>query len=216
GRESAMGERGTWALTAAAPGVFGYTAGALLEASDDCEPPAEAFLAAVPESRRERAEASLVRASLELKRGGRSFPVFAYGAALLRESRRRSGKSRVEIHERTEGCGVGRRLARHDLDGNLYAIRFAKTRPHGGQTLLLLGSYRQSRIHWELFELGGDEALWSHDHHRSAGMGAGIEVRTEVREGGDYFPVVVEDEGDVAMRVRARAVSGVSRRWCRM
>ncbi|MEO0324341.1 MAG: hypothetical protein AAF447_15375 [Myxococcota bacterium] len=197
GRESAMGERGTWALTAAAPGVFGYTAGALLEAHEGCEPPTEAFLSAVPGSQRERAEASLVRASLELRRGGRGVPVFAYGAALLRESRRREGRSRVEIFERSGECALGRRLARHDLDGNLYAIRFAKTRPHGGKTLLLLGSYRRMRIHWELFELGGDEPLWSTAHSR----GAGVEVRAEVREGEDYFPVVVEDDGEPTVRL---------------
>ena len=186
-RDSAMGRPGTWALTAAAPGVSGFTAGNLLVPHEGCEPPAAPFIDAMQEGFRETAAASVVRALVTLRRGGREQEVIAYGAAGRRNNRRRLGASRVDIYERGEGCAPGRRIARHDLEGNLFAMRFTGTQAHGGATLLLAGTYlNPSRLRWQLFRLGDDEPLWTTEVSRS------IDVLTEETVDGEYFPVVVD------------------------
>lgn len=186
-RDSAMGRPGTWALTAAAPGVSGFTAGNLLVPHDGCEPPAAPFIDAMQEGFRETAAASVVRALVTLRRGGREQEVIAYGAAGRRNNPRRLGASRIDIYERGDECAPGRRIARHDLEGNLFAMRFTSTHAHGGATLLLAGTYlNPSRLRWQLFRIGDDEPLWTTEVSRS------VDVLTEETVDGEYFPLVVD------------------------
>jgi hypothetical protein len=186
-RDSAMGRPGTWALTAAAPGVSGFTAGNLLVPHEGCEPPFAPFIDAMPEGYRETATASVVRALVTLRRNGREQAAIAYGAAGRRNHPRRLGASRIDIHERGDECAPGRRIARHDLEGNLFAMRFTSSHAHGGATLLLAGSYlAPTRLRWQLFRLGEDEPLWTTELSRS------VDVLTAETVDGEYFPVVVD------------------------
>ena len=198
--QSAIGRRGTWALTATAPGVAGYTAGALVEPYEGCEPDPSGFYESLPEAHRAHAARTLVRALVELRTGAERREVVAFGANGWPGARsgRENSRSHVAIYARDESCALGHRLGRYDVDGVLSAMRFVNTTAHGGQPLLLVGTYhRYPQVRWQLFELGARDALWTGTTHRND------RVRTEFQSEGEYSLVRVENrEGEVTQELR--------------
>lgn len=196
--ESAIGARGSWAITATAPGVSGFTAGALLEPHEGCEPDPAPFLEALPEGQRATAARTMIRSLVTLRQGAERREAIAFGAGRRSSNRRRTGLSRIEILERGAECAPGRLLGRHDLEGDLFAMRFVNTTAHGGKSLLLAGLYApRQRMRWELYELGGEEPLW-----RFEARSIHDDVRTEVRIDDEYTLVAIERNDEVIHTVR--------------
>lgn len=187
---SATGRRGTWARFSTSSGFGGWAAGNLLEPHEGCLPDASTFLSEVPERRRGTAEATLLRAFVDVRRGSR-IPAVAFLAATRgRTQARGPGASRLAIYRRGDGCAVGSRLMRLDVPGLIEGLRVVTTRPHGGKTLVIVDVLTpERRALTMVHRLGEDESIWE---------GARVyprELSFAVRDSGDYFPIVVSAHG---------------------